>query len=120
MKNKAISLDDIQFRTELHPGDLGYVTYLHGHLYKVEYDYDLEFESYVALGLHEFYTQYNPVTNRVWVCEHEGKMMGFVLLLNRGKAAQHRYFIIRPEYRGIGLGKKANGTLYEVFKGLQI
>jgi GNAT superfamily N-acetyltransferase len=106
MNRKNISLNDIHIRTELRPGDIGYVTYLHGHLYKKEYGYGIEFEAYVALGLHEFYKQYSPENNRVWVCEHGDKIIGFMLLMNRGKAAQLRYFILEPEYRGIGLGKK--------------
>jgi GNAT superfamily N-acetyltransferase len=106
MNTNNISLNDIHIRTELRPGDIGYVTYLHGQLYKKEYNYGIEFEAYVALGLYEFYKQYNPENNRVWVCEHKGRMIGFLLLMNRGKAAQLRYFIIEPEYRGIGLGKK--------------
>jgi GNAT superfamily N-acetyltransferase len=100
------TLKDIAIRTELQPGDIGYITYLHGALYSKEYNYGLSFEIYVAKGLHEFYEQYNPATNRVWVCEHESKMIGFMLLMNRGNAAQLRYFLILPEYRGIGLGKK--------------
>jgi ribosomal protein S18 acetylase RimI-like enzyme len=102
----AISLNDIRIRTELQPGDIGYVIHLHGLLYKQEYEYGIEFEAYVAKGLHEFYEQYNPATNCVWVCEHNTKMIGFILLMNRGTEAQLRYFIILPEYRGIGLGKK--------------
>jgi peptidyl-dipeptidase Dcp len=98
-------IKDIQIRTELQSGDIGYLTYLHGIAYHQEYGYSLAFESYVAGGLHEFEQQYNPTTNRVWVCEHENKMIGFLLLMNRGEAAQLRYFLIMPEYRGIGLGK---------------
>jgi len=104
--SEAISLDDILIRTDLRPGDIGYVTYLHGYLYHKEYGFDVGFEAYVAQGLHEFYRQYDPATNRVWVCEHAGKIIGFLLLMNRGKAAQLRYFILAPGYRGIGLGKK--------------
>jgi len=101
-----ITLNDISIRTELRSGDIGYVTYLHGLLYKREYNYGIEFESYVAKGLHEFYEYYDPSNNRVWVCEYEGKMVGFILLMNRGDAAQLRYFILTPECRGIGLGNK--------------
>jgi len=101
-----VSLNDISIRTELQPGDLGYVTYMHGALYHKEYNYGLQFESYVAKGLCEFYEKYDPLRNRIWACEHENRMIGFLLLMDRGKAAQLRYFLIEPEYRGIGLGSK--------------
>jgi peptidyl-dipeptidase Dcp len=108
VKNK-VSLAEISIRTELRPGDLGYVIYMHGDLYQREYGYGTSFEAYVAKGLCEFYDQYNPERNRVWVCEHNNRMVGFVLLMDRGKAAQLRYFLIQPEYRGIGLGSKLMG-----------
>ena len=101
-----VSLDNITIRTELQPGDIGYVTYMHGALYHKEYNYGLQFESYVAKGLCEFYEKYNPKRNRIWACEHNNRMIGFLLLMDRGKAAQLRYFLIEPEYRGIGLGSK--------------
>jgi peptidyl-dipeptidase Dcp len=108
------SLYEITIRTELQPGDIGYVTYMHGRLYKQEYNYGVSFEAYVAKGLHEFYEKYDPHKSRVWVCEDQGKIIGFVLLMDRSEAAQLRYFIIEPEYRGIGLGKKLM-TLYMDF-----
>ena len=101
-----VALDEISIRTELQPGDVGYVTYLHGALYTKEYDYGIQFETYVAKGLCEFYEKYNPQKSRVWVCEHNDKIIGFLLLMDRGEAAQLRYFLIEPEYRGIGLGSK--------------
>lgn len=107
--NDKVTLDDISIRTELRPGDLGYVIYMHGDLYRREYGYGIQFEAYVAKGLCEFYEKYNPERDRVWVCEHNGRMIGFMLLMDRGKAAQLRYFLIRPEYRGIGLGSKLMG-----------
>jgi GNAT superfamily N-acetyltransferase len=105
MKSK-VPLDDISIRTELHPGDLGYMIYMHGALYKREYDYGIQFEAYVAKGLCEFYEKYNPDRDRVWLCEHDDRIVGSLLLMDRGKAAQLRYFLIEPEYRGIGLGSK--------------
>ncbi len=104
--NSNISLEKISIRTELQPGDIGYVIYLHGDLYGREYSYGIQFETYVAKGLCEFYEKYNPERNRVWVCEHRDRMVGFLLLMDRGEAAQLRYFLIQPEYRGIGLGSK--------------
>jgi len=100
-------LEDITIRTELKPGDIGYVIYLHGVLYGGEYGYGIGFETYVAAGLQEFYQAYDPGRDRAWICEHEGTMVGFLLLMHRGnETAQLRYFLVRPEYRGIGLGKR--------------
>ena len=101
-----VSLDDISIRTELRPGDIGYVTYLHGVLYHREYGYGVQFESYVAKGLCEFYERYDPERSRIWACEHNDRMIGFLLLMDRGSTAQLRYFLIEPQYRGIGLGSK--------------
>ena len=105
MKNNP-NLDSISIRTELRSGDLGYVTYMHGHLYRKEYGYGLQFENYVAQGLCEFFEKYNPERNRIWACEHDRRMIGFLLLMDRGAAAQLRYFLIEPVFRGIGLGSK--------------
>jgi ribosomal protein S18 acetylase RimI-like enzyme len=102
----APHLDDISIRTTLQPGDIGYVVYLHGALYGREYNYSIAFETYVAEGLAEFYHQYDTTKDCVWICEHRDKMVGFLLLMHRGEAAQLRYFILHPDYRCIGLGKK--------------
>lgn len=100
------NLEDIAIRNELRPGDIGYVVYLHGLLYSREYGYGVDFEAYVAKGLHEFYKNYEAGKDRVWICEDGKQVVGFLVLMNRGEAAQLRYFIIHPEYRGMGLGKK--------------
>jgi len=120
MRNNRISLEDISIRTELQPGDVGYIIYLHGLLYSKEYNFGIQFEDYVAKGLIEFKEKYDPKRNRVWVCEHKRsspadkrsspqeitRMIGFLLLMDRGESAQLRYFLIAPAYRGIGLGSK--------------
>jgi GNAT superfamily N-acetyltransferase len=113
---RAISLSDIVIRTDLRPGDVGFITYLHGKLYSEEYKYGIEFETYVASGLAEFHKNYKPATNRVWICEHENKMIGSILLMDRGESAQLRYFLIEPSYRGIGLGQKLMDLYIEFLK----
>jgi ribosomal protein S18 acetylase RimI-like enzyme len=109
-------LDDIVIRHTLRPGDIGYIIHLHGHIYAVEYNYGIEFESYVAEGLLEFYRRYDPEKDRMWICEHNRSIVGFLLLMHReNNAAQLRYFLIHPEYRGIGLGKKLMELFMEFF-----
>ncbi len=101
------ALDDITIRTRLTPGDLGYLVHMHGQLYGVEYQYGIEFEMYVAAGLIEFYRNFDPAQDRIWLCEHRSRIIGSLLLMHReNNAAQLRYYLVQPEYRGIGLGKK--------------
>jgi peptidyl-dipeptidase Dcp len=112
-----MQLRDITIRTTLKPGDIGYMTYRHGILYQQECSYGIEFESYVALGFHEFYSQYDLARDRVWVAEHENRIVGFLLLKHRPKnAAQLRYFLVEPEYRGMGLGKRLMELYMEFFR----
>ena len=99
-------VNEITIRTELQAGDIGYLTYLHGILYRAEYNYGLSFEGYVAAGLHEFVMNYDPARSRVWVCEYDNKMVAFLALMDRGEAAQLRYFLVTPAFRGLGLGRK--------------
>jgi ribosomal protein S18 acetylase RimI-like enzyme len=98
---------NISIRTELKPGDLGFVVYRHGKLYAQENGYGIAFEAYVAAGLAEFYDGYDAEKDRVWVCETEDKIIGFLLLMHRSEtAAQLRYFYLEPGFRGIGLGNE--------------
>jgi len=118
MTKGEYALKDISIRTELKPGDLGYVVYRHGKLYDEEYHYGITFETYVAAGVYEFYKNYNLEKDRVWICEHDKKIIGFLLLMHReNNAAQLRYFYIEPEYRGIGLGKKLMEFYMDFLKG---
>jgi GNAT superfamily N-acetyltransferase len=107
-------LDDISIRTELRPGDFGAVIQMHGVLYAAEHGYGIQFESYVAEGIHEFYSRYDPARDRAWICERDGVMVGSLFCMHREDcAAQLRYFLTRPEYRGIGLGKRLMGLFME-------
>jgi peptidyl-dipeptidase Dcp len=108
----GIHLDNITCRNELRPGDLGYIAYLHGQIYAKECGYGLNFEAYVLQGLQEFAAQYDPDRDRIWICEHDNNIVGFLLgfhrtdSVHRTDSLQLRYFILLPDYRGIGLGKK--------------
>ena len=102
-----VLLDEITIRTEPRAGDLGYVVYLHGDLYGREYGFGGQFETYVAKGVAEFFENYDSSRDRIWLAEHEGSIIGSLVLMHReDNTAQLRYFLIHPDYRGIGLGKR--------------
>jgi peptidyl-dipeptidase Dcp len=109
-------IKNITIRNKLQPGDLGYLIYLHGKLYKQEYNYGIQFEMYVAEGLQEFFKNCDLKKDRIWICEHEEKIIGSLLLMHRqNTSAQLRYFLIAPEYRRLGLGKKLMQLFMDFF-----
>src|ERR1700722_7351996 len=84
----SIHLDDITCRNDLRPGDLGYIAYLHGQIYAKECGYGLGFEAYVLQGLQEFAHQYDPDRDKVWICEHDNNIVGFLLAFHRSNNLQ--------------------------------
>jgi len=117
---RGVDRNDVTIRTTLRPGDRGYIIFRHGKLYCEEYGYGVSFESYVAGGIHEFYNSYDPSRDRVWIAEHAGQIVGFLLLMHRsGNAAQLRYFYLEEQYRGIGLGKKMLSLYMEFLRSCQ-
>jgi GNAT superfamily N-acetyltransferase len=88
------------------PGDIGYLTYLHGTIYAKEYGYDQTFEAYVAKGLTEFVETFNPDTDRLWLAEIHGHIIGSIAIVRQSnRTAQLRWFLVHPTYRGQGIGK---------------
>lgn len=99
-------MNSLTIRNTLIPGDLGQIAYLHGKIYSEEQGFGQDFEAYVMESLIEFYRQYDPEKDKVWVVEHEGRMVGFLSLMHRPEnQAQLRYFILEKSYRGTGLGR---------------
>ncbi len=97
----------ITIRNTLGPGDLSQVALLHAKIYSQELGFGIGFEAYVMESLVEFYRQYDPELDKVWVVEAGGQMVGFLLLMHRPRnQAQLRYFVLEEAYRGKGIGKK--------------
>jgi ribosomal protein S18 acetylase RimI-like enzyme len=97
----------IIIRTNFSPQDITAIINLHRTLYKNEYGYDKHFGDYVEEGLHEFVNRYNPETDCIWIADDDGKIGGSIVIAGRlDNEAQLRYFILAPEYRGQGIGKK--------------
>ena len=94
------------------PGDAGYIVYRHGVLYEREYELDQVFEKYVLAGLLAFLE--NPAGGEIWVAEAGDRIAGFIALVRiNPQTAQLRWFLIEPEFRGLGLGQRLMDTLME-------
>ena len=99
----------IHIRRGLRPGDLGYITYLHGKIYAEEYGFDTSFEPYVARPMSEFSLSDNP-RNEIWIVEDDDEIVGCIAIVDAGdNLAQLRWLLLTKEYRGKGLGKQLIG-----------
>jgi GNAT superfamily N-acetyltransferase len=93
-------------RHSLKPGDIGYLTYLHGIVYATEYQYDITFEAYVAGGIADFIQSFKPARDRIWLAEAHRRIIGSIAIVGRSRSkAQLRWFFVHPDYRGHGVGK---------------
>lgn len=103
-------------RNALKIGDIGRITYLHGVLYAKEHGYDYTFEAYVAEPLGQFAKRSNA-RERIWIVEDNGEVLGSIALCEiSAKEAQLRWFLISPELRGKGVGKKLLNSLINFAK----
>ena len=98
---------DPVIRTEMVPGDFGEIVRLHGVLYAEEYGLDNTFEAYIAAPLSEFVLTKDRRGQRIWVVEAGEKVAGCIAIVrNTEGVAQLRWFILTPETRGKGLGRR--------------
>jgi GNAT superfamily N-acetyltransferase len=97
----------VSYRNVMVPGDLGEIVRLHGVIYEKEYGLDNTFEAYVAGPLSEFVINSDEKRERIWVVEDGGRVAGCIAIVkNADDAAQLRWFILTPETRGKGVGKR--------------
>lgn len=97
----------ITIRNEIKPGDLGYITYLHGKIYSEEYGFDTTFEPYVARPLSDFSLAEDNSRQRVWVVEMDDRIVGCIAIVDAGNdEAQLRWLLLTKETRGKGFGKR--------------
>ena len=95
-------------RRELRPGDLGRIVAHHGATYGPEYGVDSAFEAHVAASVAETGKRGFPrATEALWIVEAAGRHAGSIACTDEGGGtAMVRWFVLDPELRGRGLGRR--------------
>ena len=105
---------------DLNIGDAGWLIEQHGLLYAREEGFDKSFEALVAEILADFIRNHDPACERGWIAEKDGQRLGSVFCVKVDeRTAKLRLFLLVPEARGLGLGKRllAACTQYARAKG---
>ena len=94
--------------SEYIPGLLGRITELPGKYYHQHWNFELFFESKVAIELADFLNHFNPANDGLWIARIDDQIVGSVAISGRDAlkvGARLRWLIIAPECQGQGLGK---------------
>ena len=93
-------------RAQLKPGDLDAVLRFHRETYAIEFGFDPTFEAHVAKPLSAFGQSTSP-RERMWIAESDARLVGCIAIVEAdARAAQLRWFLVAPEARGAGLGRR--------------
>ncbi len=96
---------EVTLRDTLLPGDVGALIQLHGEIYARECGYNHIFEAYVCKTFFNFLLQYDPQKSRIFIAEAAGQVVGCIAVMEHpGGLCQLRWFLLRPNFRGVGLG----------------
>ena len=97
---------NIVIRTDIRPGDTGNIVRLHGEYYSANNGFDISFEPYVAIPLSEFVLRNNK-RERIWIVESNKEVVGCIAItMYKTKIAQLRWFILKHDFHGKGIGKE--------------
>jgi DNA-binding MarR family transcriptional regulator/GNAT superfamily N-acetyltransferase len=88
-------------------GDIGWITHRQGILYSREYGWDATYEALVAEILAGFVKNYDSTSERAWVAERDGGIIGSVFLVRASAdVAKLRLLYVEPAARGLGAGRR--------------
>jgi DNA-binding MarR family transcriptional regulator/N-acetylglutamate synthase-like GNAT family acetyltransferase len=88
-------------------GDIGWITHRQGLLYAEEYGWDESFEALVAEIAANFVKSFDATSERCWIAEREGEIVGSVFLVRQTRRiAKLRLLYVEPAARGLGIGAR--------------
>ncbi|WP_286971063.1 bifunctional helix-turn-helix transcriptional regulator/GNAT family N-acetyltransferase [Flavobacterium sp. UBA4854] len=107
LTENKITREDITYRHNITPGDIGYIIYLHGFIYGNESNFSTDFEKYMIKTFYDFLEKYSPENDRIWMAEYNNKIVGCVAIVHQpNEEAQLRWFLLDSAFRGLGIGKR--------------
>lgn len=91
------------FRAE----DAPWLVERHGTLYAEDEGFDDSFAPLVARILDAFIADHDPSREQGWIAERNGRRLGSIFCVSHDEqTAKLRLFLLVPEARGLGLGKR--------------
>ncbi len=89
------------------PGDIGWITHRQAVLYNQEYGWNEEYEALIAGIMSTFITDFDPATERCWIAERAGEIVGSVFVVKKTRnIAKLRLLYVEPSARGLGIGAR--------------
>ncbi|MCX8953747.1 GNAT family N-acetyltransferase [Ruegeria sp. NA] len=99
-------MDKVVLRT-FRPDDAAWLVEQHGLLYACDEGFDDSFAPLVARILEEFIADNDPSFEKGWIAERAGQRLGSIFCVRVDQTtAKLRLFLLVPEARGLGLGKR--------------
>jgi ribosomal protein S18 acetylase RimI-like enzyme len=98
---------DFEIRRELRDSDLDAVAELHERLYTDEYGLDRRFSDTVRASIEACAARGWPAAGGAWLVDRGDELRGCLALTHEGPGrGQVRWFLLAPELRGLGLGRR--------------
>jgi len=102
-------IENVKIKGGYLPGSVGRIAELHGVYYHENWDFELYFETKVAVELSEFMRRYNKEQDRLFTAVLDKRIEGSIVidgLHSDTKGAHLRWFIVSNRIRGKGVGSR--------------
>jgi DNA-binding MarR family transcriptional regulator/N-acetylglutamate synthase-like GNAT family acetyltransferase len=89
------------------PGDVGYVTYRHGVLFRQEFGFSEDFEVHIGTELAAMASRGDTTRERLWIADLEGQRLGSAAIVReKDEMARLVALLVEPPERHKGIGRR--------------